>query len=158
MILVDTDHLTVLKYLDSARCQALQARLAATNEKRIGTTIVNVEEQMRGWLASIAREKDMDRQIPAYRELADLFRYFEHFHIVLFDRAAAEQFRQLRAAKVRIGTMDLKIAAVALVNRALLLRNPGVITSRFHRDPSGSIAWRGRATKYPFAYQKTEGF
>ena len=38
-----------------------------------------------------------------------------------FDERAADQFEHLRQAKVRIGTMDLKIACIALVNDALLL-------------------------------------
>ena len=56
MILLDTDHLTVLKYIDSERCRTLRNRLADSDEEWVGTTIVNVEEQMRGWLASISRE------------------------------------------------------------------------------------------------------
>lgn len=41
--------------------------------------------------------------------------------IVLFDERAAEQFDNLRTSKIRLGAMDLKIAAIALVNQALLL-------------------------------------
>jgi tRNA(fMet)-specific endonuclease VapC len=50
-----------------------------------------------------------------------LFEYFRSFTIVLFDERAADQFDALRSAKIRLGTMDLKIAATALVNNALLL-------------------------------------
>ncbi|MCE9529831.1 MAG: type II toxin-antitoxin system VapC family toxin [Planctomycetes bacterium] len=121
MILLDTDHLTVLKYLDSDRCRALSARLAEAKDDRIGTTIVNVEEQMRGWLGTIAREKHVERQVSAYQALFDLFDYFSRFSIGLFDSTAADRFRDLRTSRVRIGTMDLKIAAVALANDALLL-------------------------------------
>jgi tRNA(fMet)-specific endonuclease VapC len=38
-----------------------------------------------------------------------------------FDEAAAQEFERLRKLRVRIGTMDLKIAAIALANDALLL-------------------------------------
>ena len=41
--------------------------------------------------------------------------------IVPFDEAAARQFDDLRRQKLRIGSRDLKIAATALVNDALLL-------------------------------------
>jgi tRNA(fMet)-specific endonuclease VapC len=121
MILLDTDHLTVLKYRESERFQRLHDKLAAAVDETIGTTVVNVEEQMRGWLASIAREKQVMRQVSAYRELAGLFSFFGSFHIALFDDAAAEQFQNLRSRNRRLGTMDLKIAAIALVNKALLL-------------------------------------
>jgi tRNA(fMet)-specific endonuclease VapC len=121
VILLDTDHLTALKYVDSERCRKLQARLDEADDDVVGTTIVNVEEQMRGWLAAVAREKDLARQVSGYRELAGLFRYFDLFEIALFDDRAADRAKQLRANKIRIGTMDLKIASIALVNDALLL-------------------------------------
>lgn len=56
MILLDTDRLTVLEIPGSARRDRLIARMALATEV-IGTTIVNVEEQMRGWIASIAKER-----------------------------------------------------------------------------------------------------
>jgi hypothetical protein len=40
----------------------------------------------------------------------------------LFDVAAADKFDELRSAKIRLGTMDLKIAATAVVNQALVPR------------------------------------
>ena len=43
------------------------------------------------------------------------------FDILPFDEAAARQFDNLRRQKLRIGSRDLKIAATALVNHALLL-------------------------------------
>jgi hypothetical protein len=72
MILLDTDHLTLLKYPANPRCAALTARLAASQENEIGTTIISVEEQWRGWLAVIARTRDVLRQVGAYSELVAL--------------------------------------------------------------------------------------
>lgn len=76
---------------------------------------------MRGWLASIARERSVRRQVPAYLELANMFEFYAEFDIVTFDEQAASEFERLRRAKLRLGTMDLKIAATALVNKAVLL-------------------------------------
>jgi tRNA(fMet)-specific endonuclease VapC len=76
---------------------------------------------MRGWLAVIAKEKSALRQVVGYRELTLLFEFYEEFEIVPFDEAAARQFDALRRRKLRIGSRDLKIAATALVNHALLL-------------------------------------
>jgi tRNA(fMet)-specific endonuclease VapC len=94
---------------------------AVSESEAIGVAIVTVEERMRGWLAVIAKEKSALRQVLGYRELASLFVFYQEFEIVPFDEAAALQFDDLRRQKLRIGTMDLKIAATALVNRALLL-------------------------------------
>jgi tRNA(fMet)-specific endonuclease VapC len=45
----------------------------------------------------------------------------QQFPIVPFDQASENQFQQLQALRLRIGTRDLKIAAIALVNRLVLL-------------------------------------
>ena len=121
MILLDSDHLTVLRYRTGDRAMRLGERLAMATESPIGTTIVNVEESMRGWMAAIAKERVIRRQIQAYRELAELFQFFGAYHIALFDGAAADRFEDLRMAKTRIGTMDLKTASIALAHDALLL-------------------------------------
>lgn len=44
--------------------------------------------------------------------------------VLPFDAAAAAEFASLRARKVRIGTMDLRIAAIAVTrNLTVLTRN-----------------------------------
>lgn len=121
MILLDSDHLSVLRYRTGARALRLACRLKLAAELPIGTSIANVEESMRGWMASIAKERLVRRQIAAYRELAELFGFFSGYHIALFDEKAADRYDALKSAKVRIGTMDLKTAAIALAHGALLL-------------------------------------
>jgi hypothetical protein len=57
MNLLDTDHITHLKYPDSDPGRRLIARMnAAPASEVFGVAIVTVEERMRGWLAVIARE------------------------------------------------------------------------------------------------------
>ena len=122
MILLDTDHATFLKYPDGDRGRRLIDRLNAVPESEvIGVTIVTVEERMRGWLAAIAKEKSVARQVVGYRELGLLFEFFQEFEIVPFDEPAAQNFEERRTQKLRLGTMDLKIAAIATIHNALLL-------------------------------------
>ena len=121
MILLDTDHLTLLSYPKSARCQALVTRLESSPDQDIGTTIISVEEQWRGWFAVVARHRDARRQVKPYEELVELHSFLSDWTILPFDNDAAERFEQLRADGVRIGSMDLKIASIALVRGALLL-------------------------------------
>ena len=121
MILLDTDHVNVLKYPDSLQFVTLTTRLNASADQDIATTVITVEEQMRGWLAVIHRADDVHRQVPAYQELLRLVDFFSRWQVILFDAQAADAFRHVRLQRIRIGTMDLKIAAIALGHDALLL-------------------------------------
>lgn len=121
MILLDTDHLSLLKYTGNPRCQALMTRMAASVDRDIGTTIISVEEQWRGWFAVIGRFKDVRRQVKAYQELVELHGFLSNWTILPFEDDAADRFDQLRASGIRIGSMDLKIASIALVHDALVL-------------------------------------
>lgn len=119
MILLDTDHVTVLRMPPSARRDRLVARLTGAGDEELGVTVITVEEQMRGWLAAIAKERKPQRQIGPYRELAAMFDFFAEYEIVAFDDAAVTTFEGF--GHIRIGTSDKKIAAIVLANNALLL-------------------------------------
>jgi tRNA(fMet)-specific endonuclease VapC len=121
VILLDTDHLTVLRYADHPRCAGLMARLVASGEQPLVTTVVNVEEQMRGWLAEINRLRDLHKQVPIYARLVSLIDSLQRWEIIAFDARAADECKRLQKQRIRIGTQDLKIASIALVQDALLL-------------------------------------
>ena len=72
MILIDTDHATHLKYPESERGGRLIDRLNAVSKSEVvGVAIVTVEERMRGWLATIAKEKTALRQVVGRLRLLD---------------------------------------------------------------------------------------
>ena len=121
MIVLDTDHVNVLKYPEHPRFASLTTQLNTSADQDIATTVITLEEQMRGWLAWMNRAQDVRCQVPAYQELLRLCDFFTRWHVVLFDEQAASTLQGLRAQRIRIGTMDLKIAAIALVHDALLL-------------------------------------
>ena len=120
MILLDTDHINVLQSR-GPRAAVLTERMSASHDQDFGVTAITLEEQMRGWLALIHRSNDAHKQIPAYERLVGLFSFFARWQIVPFDERAASEFDRLRAMRIRIGTMDLKIAGTALANNAVLL-------------------------------------
>ena len=122
MILLDTDHVTILKYVEHPRCVALNARLAAAAQSQtIGTTVITLEEQMRGWMAEMGRLRDVRKQTESYEELRSLFQFFGSWTVMPFDSNAADRFERLRRLRIRIGTLDLKIAAIVLEQDGLLL-------------------------------------
>jgi tRNA(fMet)-specific endonuclease VapC len=97
MIILDTDHLTVLKYSRDGRFLKLAQRIADSVDQDFATTAITLEEQLRGWLAEINRVSDPEKQIPAYSELTGLIEFFSFWTILPFDHAAASVFRQFRA-------------------------------------------------------------
>jgi tRNA(fMet)-specific endonuclease VapC len=121
MILLDTDHLTVLAFPEDSRFPLLTRRMLASADQSFASTVVGAEEQARGWLAEISRGRGAHEQIPAYDRLAALFRFYRHWEMAPFDTRAADEFNRLRRQLRRMGTQDLKIASIALANDALLL-------------------------------------
>jgi tRNA(fMet)-specific endonuclease VapC len=100
---------------------ALKARLATIPLDDLGTTIISYEEQTRGWLAFIARLQTEPARIQAYQFLGKHLQIYCRVAVVPYGEKAAAQFERLKFMRIRIGTMDLKIASIALANDALLL-------------------------------------
>ncbi|MHB8864097.1 MAG: type II toxin-antitoxin system VapC family toxin [Pirellulaceae bacterium] len=125
MLILDTDHLVEYQKGTSAESQRLNERLTQQSQP-FGTTIISVEEIMRGWMAAIRRVREPRDQVNAYVKLRRLFQFFAVWRVLDFDQAAALECERLRIAKIRVGTMDMKIASIALARRATLLtRNRG---------------------------------
>jgi tRNA(fMet)-specific endonuclease VapC len=122
MILVlDTDHLTVIQRQMEPAYSHLRARLDTFSPDDVYTTIVNVEEQMRGWLSLIAGAKKPAEEVYAYQRLYLMLGFFSEIPLLNYERDAAALFRRLRHSHPRMGAMDLKIAAITMAQSGLLL-------------------------------------
>ena len=119
MLNLDTDHLSALASERAVSVQLL-ARLANSAES-VATTVVCVEEHVRGWLARIARARTSDATVAAYAKFQRAVEDLGRGVVLPFDAAAASQFEQLRSRKLGLGTADLRIAAIALSTGQLLL-------------------------------------
>lgn len=120
MYIFDTDHLSVLER-GGVNAQRLMQRLANVNSTQVAASIISYEEQMRGWLSYIAKAKTVEQQVEPYKQLKQQLTNYCAIPILEFDEQAAQEFQRLRKAYPRLGTMDLKIASIALVNKAVLL-------------------------------------
>src|SRR5262245_29853662 len=109
MILLDTDHLSVLTDRRAAGNAVLVRRLEIAGEL-LAIPIVAAEEQCRGWLAKIGNTRAIHQQITPYRRLAELFDFLAEWDIISLSEAAAQHFADIRRQKIRIGSQDLKIA------------------------------------------------
>lgn len=121
MIILDTDHISILQHANSQNAEALSDRLAHSLDNDVATTAITLEEQSRSWLSLINRYADVRRQVTYYERFIATYRFFGKWRVVPFDEAAAVRFQEMRSARVRIGSMDLKIAAICLVQHATLL-------------------------------------
>jgi tRNA(fMet)-specific endonuclease VapC len=130
MYILDTDHLSILQR-GGQTAQALRFRLASLNSDRVVTTIITYEEQTRGWLSYLSKARSMDEQITAYKELQKHIIHYLSIPIISFDLASALEFKKLKKSYSRLGSMDLKIAAITIVNQATLLTRIYRILDRF---------------------------
>ncbi len=121
MIVLDTDHITLVQRQDNALGESLRQQLRSSPDDDMRVTAISLEEQMRGWLAAIRRQRSVHDQVPYYKRLEEVAQFFARWEMLSFNEHAADMFDQLRAQRIRIGTQDLKIAAICVVNGATLL-------------------------------------
>ena len=76
---------------------------------------------MRGWLSFIANSKSNQQEVFAYNRLHTLLNFFCEVNVMDYDEDAARHYANLRRLKLKIGSMDLKIAAITMSKDALLL-------------------------------------
>lgn len=120
MYLLDTDHLSTLQRGGEA-AQRLLIKLANARTSEIAATIVSYEEQTRGWLSYMAKARSTETQLAAYSQLKMHLENYCAIPLLDFDARAAREFQRLKKTYPRLGSMDLKIAAIAIVNNATLL-------------------------------------
>jgi tRNA(fMet)-specific endonuclease VapC len=121
VLVFDTDAMTV--WLDSRHAfhDHLVRRFTGAGSRPRVTTVVSLQEQLRGWLSEIHRARKADELIEAYDNLTAAFEGYGEFEILPYDRAAQARFADFRRRKIRVSTMDLRIACVTLANAGTLL-------------------------------------
>jgi tRNA(fMet)-specific endonuclease VapC len=118
--LLDTDHVSILQGA-GGETQRLRTRLKSLRSDDYGTTAVSYEEQCRGWLDLIHRSRDSESRVAAYTKLQDNLTFFSRIAVWEYSTAADAKYLELLSSRVRVGTKDMRIACIALVNAATLL-------------------------------------
>lgn len=121
MYVLDSDHLAFLDRPESAEGQRLRSRMHTAAPEGVATTVVCYEEQTRGWLAYAAKARTMTQIVEAYNRLQQHLAIYRAIPVLGFDETAATHFQAFKLAKIKVGTMDLRIAAVALSHGATLV-------------------------------------
>jgi tRNA(fMet)-specific endonuclease VapC len=115
----DTDHLSLIQR-NGQEGKRIAARFAAIAQAELLVTITTYEEQVRGRLDLLSRAKTLDTQVSAYQGLQQLTVDYRSIGVVAY-QVAAQEHQRLRKVYPRLGNMDLKIAAIVLVNHAILV-------------------------------------
>ncbi len=130
VFLFDTDHLGIVQRVTRPEGLRLAVRLAEHAPDDFYVSIISFHEQVAGWNTYIHRAKTREALVLAYRMFQEILADFAAMQVLPFDNAAAGVFASLRAQKVRIGTMDLRIAAIALARGFTVLSRNTVDFSR----------------------------
>ncbi len=117
MFILDTDHVSLFQ----RNYPHVVKRVLATPALELATTVITLEEQLRGRLERVRRAQDDSEIVRAYHNLLATSFYFRTITVIGFDEAAQTLFKNLRAQKLRLGTQDLRIAAIALSQDATLI-------------------------------------
>lgn len=134
--LLDTDHISFLQKRRGLEYAALSARMAQHSPADFAFSIVSFHEQVLGGHALLNRARTTAHLLRGYAFLLEIFQSYLSTPVLPFDAAAAAVFDGLQAQRIRVATMDLRIAAIALSQGLILLtrnvrdfgRVPGVVT------------------------------
>lgn len=118
--ILDTNTVTLLQYENN---QIIQ-RIRAVGNSSIFVTTITLEEQLKGRLAIINKcnsNKNLQGLASAHRNLKLTQNFFCSVNLLEFNQAACESYQKLRQQKINSGSQDLRIAAIALVNQAIVV-------------------------------------
>lgn len=122
--LLDTDHLSILQYPTAAEYPAVVAHLNRHAPADVVASVVSVHEQTLGAVTVIGQARTAAQVVRGYRFISQMLTVITPRTVLPFDDPAAAIFDQLRAQRIRISTLDLRIASIALArNLVVVTRN-----------------------------------
>jgi tRNA(fMet)-specific endonuclease VapC len=122
LYIFDTDHLSLYQRSNAVLMNRILSLDYGMNE--LATTVVNYQEQISGRFKQVQQAKNSPSIVAAYDFMCETITFFENWSILPYDNLAETYFKSSRKASVRIGTMDLRIAAIALsLDATVVTRN-----------------------------------
>ncbi|MBD2164262.1 type II toxin-antitoxin system VapC family toxin [Calothrix membranacea FACHB-236] len=122
--LLDTDHISFLQRRSGSEFTRLIERMGQHSSADFALSIISFHEQVLGAHNFINRAQTNADMIRGYALLLVTLQGFATAPILSFDARAIAVFDALRGQRVRVSTMDLRIAAIAISrNLVLLTRN-----------------------------------
>jgi tRNA(fMet)-specific endonuclease VapC len=108
--LLDTDTVTLAQFGHAA----VVANLTSHSASDVSLSVISLQEQMSGWLSRLPRLTAPSQQRDWYDRLVNrMFPVWRQYPLLSFTESAMLRFAHLRSLKLNIGSMDLRIAAIA---------------------------------------------
>jgi tRNA(fMet)-specific endonuclease VapC len=120
---LDTDHYSLIQ---RGNLQVLE-RFQQIDQTEVCITIITVQEQIKGRFKNIDEAKNTPRLIQSYDWLQTAITDFNKLSVLPFDEKAYSYYEQFRNQQLRVGSQDLRIAAIVMANE-------GVLVTRNRRD------------------------
>jgi tRNA(fMet)-specific endonuclease VapC len=118
LFILDTD---IVSLYQRGHPQVLQ-RVSSQPSTTVAITLISVQEQLDGRRGLLARATTRLQIARAYLFFADvLLPVLRQFEILTFSEDAILRYEQLLALKLNVGRMDLRIGAIALENKAIVV-------------------------------------
>ncbi|HEX5104496.1 MAG TPA: type II toxin-antitoxin system VapC family toxin [Pirellulaceae bacterium] len=132
VLIFDTDHLVILQRESEAESSRIRDKMSRFATSDFFVTIVSFHEQVAGWYDHLAKAKKQRDVVFAYGMFREVLTDFKALQVLDYYDLAAATFASFVKQRIRVGTMDLRIASIAVANdMTLLTRN----TVDFQRVP-----------------------
>jgi len=134
--LLDTDHISFLQRRSGTEFARLMIRISQYPPTDFALSVVSLHEQVLGAHNFINRARSNTDIMRGYALLLEILEGFALAPVLPFDNTAIAVFDEMRRQRVRVSTMDLRIAAIAMSRSLILLtrnvgdfsRVPGLVT------------------------------
>jgi tRNA(fMet)-specific endonuclease VapC len=117
LFVLDTDILTLYYHGDPIVVRNVDARPPAD----LAISVMTVDEQLTGWYTLTRQARQPNEIARAYAHLGDAVVRLARWCILPYTESAITQVAQLKSLRLNVRLMDLRIAAIALENRAVVI-------------------------------------
>jgi tRNA(fMet)-specific endonuclease VapC len=116
--LLDTDTISLLQH----QHPRVLHHLSAHSDADVAVSVISVQEQLVGWLNGVNRARTPLLIEQSYNRLVEvLLPVWLRFAVVSFLQPAVLRFQYLYSRRLNVGSMDLRIAAIALENGLIVV-------------------------------------
>ena len=113
LFVLDTDHLTLYYHGDPIVVQSVDARPST----ELAISVMTVDEQLTGWYTLTRQARRPEEIARAYAHLGEAVVRLASWRILPYTESAIARVAQLKALRLNVRLMDLRIAAIALENQ-----------------------------------------